>query len=220
MMGYMGLKVAFCPFAFGLTWARRLRRSKPTHRSPKPRTGTAQWLSLTHSAGQTLPTLRVIMASIISSLLNLYSKMLLSVGMSTFILSYPCSCNYPDLRTSFRLHRGWLLHSAGQIPTTKLQRTLHQTTPKEEKTTRPETKRSLHLPVQWEMPRVRRSLWSCACPGQICLGDPWQLTGLCIAGVTHGRWMLLMNNVQRCQIWIWYWDDEMSQMDPNGRNGY
>ena len=77
----MGLKVAFCPFAFGLPLVYReledfAEPSRPigSHRSPKPRKGTAQWLFLTHSGHQALSTFRAWLQS--SQASEIYSNML------------------------------------------------------------------------------------------------------------------------------------------------
>lgn len=101
----MGLKVAFSPLAFGLPLVYReledfAEPSIPigSHRSPKPRKGTAPWLFLTHSGRQALSTLRAWLQS--SQASEIYSKMLvlgLGVGISKFILSDLCNCNILQL---------------------------------------------------------------------------------------------------------------------------
>ena len=115
-------------------------------------------------------------------------------------ISYERQSKFPQQSYS---GRSWIL------PTWRPHQELYiKQQPNRKKHMKPSDHYTSSRPVRWEMPRVPRSLWSCACPGQICLGDPWQrLTGLSALRGLH--WVdgstLLMKNVQISTDMILIW---------------
>ena len=150
---------------------------------------------------------------------NLFSRTSVTATALTFgqaldstvaggFISYERQSKFPQQSYS---GRSWIL------PTWRPHQELYiKQQPNRKKHMKPSDHYTSSRPVRWEMPRVPRSLWSCACPGQICLGDPWQrLTGLsALRGYTGSmdrRCSWKMSRYQR----IWYWYDEISRMDPS-----